>query len=68
MCSVNVIFANSYLFSKVKLKDTTGIMLRQQFTPSPFTLENICAAVTHENLTIITDCLKHNTVAVNLFQ
>jgi hypothetical protein len=30
--------------------------------------ESISAAVTHENLTVISDSLKHDTVAVHLFQ
>jgi hypothetical protein len=34
----------------MKLKDTTKIMTRQQFKPSPFTLEKTVAAVTHEDL------------------
>jgi hypothetical protein len=30
--------------------------------------ESISAAVTHENLTVTSDCLKHDTVAVHAFQ
>jgi hypothetical protein len=30
--------------------------------------ERICPAVIHENLTVISDCLGHDTVTVHLFQ
>jgi hypothetical protein len=55
------------LFCKTKLMNTTGIMLTQQFNPSPFSLKTtFCCS--YENLTVISDCLKHDTVAVHLFQ
>ena len=57
-----------HLFSKMKIKDSTGITLKLQYTP--FVIYYIDSGITNHiiSFVMISDCLHHDTITVYLFQ